>query len=87
MIYCCNETTCEYTLRAAQRQAKRKPKKYPQKSCWKKKEWREEDKERDMLGRLNVVWGYGVIKTSCLGSFSVLVRAADTNSRGIKYKP
>lgn len=50
-------------------------------------EWREEDKERDMLGRLNVVWGYGVIKTSCLGSFSVLVRAADTNSRGIKYKP
>lgn len=50
-------------------------------------EWREEDRERDMLGRLNVVWGYGVIKTSCLGSFSVLVRAADTNSRGIKYKP
>lgn len=50
-------------------------------------EWREEDKERNMLGRLNVVWGYGVIKTSCLGSFSVLVRAADTNSRGIKYKP
>lgn len=76
-------------MRAAQRQAKRKPKKYPWKSCWKKRseERREEDKERDMLGRLNVVWGYSVIKTSCLGSFSVLVRAADTNSRRIKYKP
>ena len=50
-------------------------------------ERREEDKEEDVLGRLNVVWGYTVIKTSRLGSFSAPVRAADTNSRRIKYKP
>ena len=46
-----------------------------------------ERSEEDTPGRLNVVWGYAVIKTSCLGSFKALLRAADTNSRGIKDKP
>lgn len=41
-------------------------------------------KEEETLGRLNVVWGFTVIKTSCLGSFSAPGRAADTNSRRIK---
>lgn len=46
-----------------------------------------ERRREDTLGRLNVVCGFSVIKTSCLGSFSAPVRAADTNSRRIKYKP
>lgn len=69
-------------LRAAARKGRKKKKeKNHKKSC------RKVDKEEDMLGRLNVVWGYSVINTSSLGSFSAPMRAADTNSRGIKYKP
>lgn len=52
-----------------------------------KEETKEGDKAEDMLGRLNAVWGYAIIKTSCHGSFSAPVRAADTNSMRIKYKP
>lgn len=85
MIYCYNEHTC-----CCKREVKGKQKgkaKIQHRNGCRKKERGGEDKDEDMLGRLNVVWGYTVIKTSRLESFSAPARAADTNSKGIKSKP
>lgn len=58
---------------------KKNPQKTPQR--------RDGDEEEDLLGGLNVVRGFLVIKTSCLGSLRAPMRAADTNSRRMEYKP
>lgn len=71
-------------LGAATKDERRKEETRGHKNPHKKSSRKADGREEEMLGRLNVVWGYTVIKMSCLRSLRAPVRAADTNSRRIK---